>query len=276
MTDSYYELIDDASDEAGALGEKFRATDLVRSTWTAAIQHAAPVSALLVRGLERCAQRDDTRLSRVVIDLLGPVPAEGDLWVRSRLDRGGKQIELVIAEMHAPGPDGAPRPVARASGWRLQQLDTQAVAHAAASLPRPLTVGRSRDLAKDWDRNYVHSLDWRWLTEPLNKGPGESWIKPPVDLVSGESMTQLEGLFAVADCANGIGSKLDISKWTFLNTDLAVHIFRIPDGEWTGIRAETNYGPDGIGTTVGTLFDEQGATGAIQQSVLVRRRPRRT
>ena len=53
MTDSYYELIDDAD----PLGEKFNATDLVRSTWSAAIQHAAPVSALLVRALERCQRR---------------------------------------------------------------------------------------------------------------------------------------------------------------------------------------------------------------------------
>jgi hypothetical protein len=269
MTDSYYELIDDAD----ALGEKFNATDLVRSTWSAAIQHAAPVSSLLVRALERCEQRDDTRLSRVVIDLLGPVPAEGGLWVRPRLERGGKQIELVSAEMLGLGKDGQPRPVARASGWRLQQLDTQALVHAAAPLPRPVSEARSRDLAKDWDRNYVHSLDWRWLTAPLNEGPGESWLKPTVDLVKGETMTPLERLFAVADCANGIGSKVDITKWTFLNTDLAVHVFRIPDGDWIGIRAETNYGPDGIGTTIGTLFDEQGAIGAIQQSVLVRGRP---
>ena len=69
-------------------------------------------------------------------------------------------------------------------------------------------------------------------------------------------MTQLERLFAVADDANGIGTKLDIGKWTFMNTDLVVHVHRIPDGEWIGIRAETNYGPDGIGTTIGTLFDE--------------------
>ncbi len=274
MTDSYYELVD-ASDEPGSLGEKFNATDLVRSTWSGAIQPAAPVSALVVRALERCEQRDDTRLSRVVIDLLGPVPVEGALWVRPRLDRGGKQIELVSAEMLALGPDGQPRPVARASGWRLQRLDTEAVAHAAAPLPRPVSEARSRDLAKDWDRNYVHSLDWRWLTAPLNDGPGESWLKPTVDLVNGEAMTQLERLFAVADCANGIGSKLDITKWTFLNTDLAVHVFRIPDGDWIGIRAETNYGPDGIGTTVGTLFDERGAVAAIQQSVLVRQRPGR-
>src|ERR1700761_8403993 len=123
MTDSYYELIDDAD----ALGEKFRATDLVRSTWTAAIQHAAPVSALLVRALERCQQREDTRLSRVVVDLLGPVPAEGDLWVTATVERGGKQIELVSATMLGQGPDGQPRAVARASGWRMLTLDTEAL-----------------------------------------------------------------------------------------------------------------------------------------------------
>ena len=102
MTDSYYEVIDDADPS----GEKFCATDLVRSTWSAALQHAGPVSALLVRALERCAARDDTRLSRVVIDLLGPVPAEGDLWVRSQVERPGKQIELISAEMLALGPEG--------------------------------------------------------------------------------------------------------------------------------------------------------------------------
>ena len=77
--------------------------------------------------------------------------------------------------------DGQPRPVARASGWRLQTLDTAALAHACAPLPRPLREARSRDMAKNWDRNYVHSLDWRWLTKPLNDGPGESWIKPIIE-----------------------------------------------------------------------------------------------
>ncbi len=188
MTDSYYELIDDAD----PLGEKFCATDLVRSTWTADIQHAGPVSALLVRALERCAARDDTRLSRVAIDLLGPVPADGDMWVRSKVERPGKQIELISAETLALGPDGQPRPTARATGWRLQQLDTAELAHASAPLPAPLSEARSRDLAKNFDRNYVHSLDWRWLTNPLNEGPGESWIKPTTNLVAGETMTQLE------------------------------------------------------------------------------------
>ncbi|MEB3020177.1 thioesterase family protein [[Mycobacterium] crassicus] len=269
MSDSYYELVDAADPR----GELFAATDLVRGTWSAQIQHAAPVSALLVRALERQDARTDTRLSRVGIDLLGPVPVEGPLWVRSRVERTGRQIELISAEMLAPGPDQQPRPVARASGWRLQTLDTGAIAHASAPPLRPVSEARNMNMRQHWDRNYVHSLDWRWLTKPLAPGDGEAWIMPVVDLVKDESMTPLQRLFAVADDANGVGTKLDITKWTFLNTDLVVHLHRVPDGEWIGIRAETNYGPDGIGTTIGTLFDERGAVAAIQQSVLVRRRP---
>ena len=267
MSDSYYELLDPED----ARGERFTGTDLVRSTWSPKIQHGAPVSALLVRALERCAQRDDTRLARVVVDLMGGIPADGDIWVSSRIDRGGKHIELVSAEMYGAGPDG-PRLVARAGGWRMQTQDTAALVHAPAPPLRPLSEARGRDMAKDWDRNYVHSVDWRWLTSQRDPGPGESWLTPMVSLVSGETMTPLQCLFTVADCANGLGNKLDIREWTFLNTDLVVHIHRVPDGRWTGIRAETSYGPDGIGTTLGTLFDEAGPIGAIQQSVLVRPR----
>lgn len=266
MTDAYYELIDDATD----LGEKFSATDLVVSTWTSAIQHAGPVSALLVRALERCAARPDTRLSRVVVDLLGPVPASDQLWVSAHLERAGNTIELVNAELLAPGPDDRPRPVARASGWRFQQVETEDLPGAPALALRPLSEGRRQDFSR-WDRNYLHSLDWRWLTDVL-ASPGESWLKPTVDLVKGETMSQLQRLFAVADNANGIGSKLAVSQWRYLNTDLVVHLHRVPEGPWTGVRAETSYGPDGIATTAGTLFDERGSVGNIQQSILLRRR----
>jgi hypothetical protein len=86
--------------------------------------------------------------------------------------------------MLAPGFDGDPRPVAKASGWRLKTVDTTEVVHAPAPPLRPVADAKSRDMKKDWDRNYVHSLDWRWLTKPMSEGPGESWISPEVDLVT--------------------------------------------------------------------------------------------
>ena len=210
-----------------------------------------------------------------MIDLLGAIPAEGELWVCSRIERSGKQIELVSAEMLAPGKDGEPRPVARASGWRLKTIDTAEVVHTSAPPLRPLSESHSRGV----ERQVGPQLRPQPRLEVADPSQGQRTrgvvAHADVDLVKGEAMTPLERLFAVADCANGIGTKLEIRKWTFMNTDLVVHVHRIPEGEWIGIRAETNYGPDGIGTTIGTLFDESGAVGAIQESVLVRPMPGR-
>ena len=153
-------------------GEKFAATDLVRSTWSAAIQHGAPVSALLVRALERCEPRDDTRLSRVMVDLLGPVPAEGDLWVRA--ESGAlRQADRIGQRRDARAGTGRRAPTGRA-GQRMAVAD--ASTPPASCMRRRRRCDRSprresRDMKKDWDRNYVHSLDWRWLTDAAERRP---------------------------------------------------------------------------------------------------------
>jgi hypothetical protein len=48
-----------------------------------------------------------------------------------------------------------------------------------------------------------------------------------------------------------------------------VHIHRVPEGDLIGIRADANLGPNGIGSTVGTLFDVSREVGSLQQSLLV-------
>lgn len=268
MTDAYYELVDPYD----SLGERFSASDHVISTWSPTMQNAAPVSALLVRALERCSPRADARLSRVVVDLLGPVPVTDRLWVRAHVERAGTKIELLNAQMLAPGPDGQPRPVATAIAWRFQEGDAAELFFTPTAPLRPVSVGRPRRPDDDTNQTYIQSLDWRWLNDILNTVPGECWARPIVDLVKGESMTPMERLFAVADIANGMGSRLSLHEWTFLNTDLVVHIHRVPEGEWVGVQAENHYGRDGVGVSRGTLFDEHGAVGALQQAQLVRRR----
>ncbi|MBX7430578.1 thioesterase family protein [Mycobacterium sp. Y57] len=272
MTDAYYELVDPDD----PLGERFAASSHVISTWGSAMQNAAPVSALLVRAAERCAARDDTRISRVIVDLLGPVPVSDRLWVRARVARPGTQIELVGAEMLAPGPDGTPRPVATATAWRFRRIDADELPDTPTAPMRPVRDGRRRLPDESAEQTYIQSLDWRWLNDILHSVQAECWARPLVDLVAGEPMTPVQRLFAVADIANGMGSRLDPAGWTFLNTDLAVHIHRPPDGDWIGVRAQNHYGRDGVGVSTGTLFDEHGPVAAIQQAQLVRRAPRPT
>jgi hypothetical protein len=268
VTDAYYELIDPDD----ALGEKFSASDHVISTWSSTMQNAAPVSALLVRALERCAPRPDARLSRVVVDLLGPVPVTDQLWVRASVQRPGTKIELLDAQMLAPGPGGRPRPVANATAWRFQEHDTGDLLFSPTAPLPPVSQGRPRLPHENAAQTFIQSLDWRWLNDILNSVPGECWARPIVDLVKGEAMTPTQRLFAVADIANGMGSQLSVAEWLFLNTDLVVHMHRVPEGEWIGVRAETHYGPDGVGVSRGTLFDERGPIAAIQQAQLLRRR----
>jgi hypothetical protein len=155
----------------------------------------------------------------------------------------------------------------------MQHSDTQSAAHSPAA-PLRLPTEEDRKLSFDFPgNNYLHSLDWRWLTTSLCDGPGEAWIRPVVDLVAGEVMTPLQRLFAVADDVNGVGAKLNVTEWTFVNTDVVVHLHRVPEGEWTGVRAETSYGPDGVGVSSGTLYDRQGPVGIATQSILLRRVP---
>ena len=268
MTDAYYELVDLADPR----GQRFAASEHVISTWGSSMQNAAPVSALLVRAIERCALRDDMRISRVVVDLLGPVPVSDELWVRASVQRPGRQIELVDAEMTAAGPDGSPRPVAKASAWRFLRSGTDTLPTTPTKPMPPVAEGVRRLHGDGAARTYIQSLDWRWLNDILNSVQAECWATPLVDLVAGESMTPAQRLFSVADIANGMGSRLNPEEYTFLNTDLAVHIHRVPEGQWIGVRSENHYGADGVGVSRGTLFDESGPVASIQQAQLVRRR----
>jgi hypothetical protein len=155
LTDAYYEL----ADPQDALGERFSASDHVLSTWSPTMQNAAPVSALLVRALERCSPRDDARLSRVVVDLLGPVPVTDRIWVRAHVERTGTKVELLNAQMLAPGPDEEPRPVANAIAWRFQKGDAAELFFTPAPPLRPVGQANRRRPDSDANQTYIQSLD---------------------------------------------------------------------------------------------------------------------
>ena len=133
MSDSYYELVDAADDTRREVRRDRHGAQHVVGRDPA---RRAGVGAVGARaGTLRAARRHpvepgDDRPA-------GAVPAEGDLWVRSRIERSGKQIELVSAEMLAAGPDGEPRPVAGPAGGGCRR-----------STPRKSSMRRRRPCAR--------------------------------------------------------------------------------------------------------------------------------
>lgn len=65
---------------------------------------------------------------------------------------------------------------------------------------------------------------------------------------------------------------LDIDRYSFVNPDLAVHLHRLPAGEWIGLDAVTRPEPTGIGLSHCRVLDLHGPIGMSLQSQVVERR----
>jgi hypothetical protein len=249
-------------------GGRFLATEHTVGPWSAQAQHLGPPAALLARAMQRCTPRQDTALTKITVDILGPVP-RGEVEVSAAVLRPGRTVEQVGAQLAVAGTV-----VARATGWRLAVTDTAAVAGGAPGPMPPPTAGVSRPLPASWVVDgYLSSIEWRWLAGGWSEpGPAAAWARPLLELVSGEPTDGLCRLLTVADSASGLSARLDAAQWYFPNTDLSVHLHRSPAGEWVGVQANTAIGPTGAGVATATLHDLDGSVGCSSQILTVRAR----
>ncbi|MGV0645814.1 thioesterase family protein [Mycolicibacterium sp. XJ2546] len=264
MIDCYFRRVGVDGDYA-----VFDSTDGTRSNWDPEIQHGSPPLALMTKHIEALAGDSGLRIGRLTLDILGAIPVTR-VRVRAWVDRPGRRISLMVAEMAAAQPDGTYRVVARVTAWLLATSDT---ADVATDRYPPLVEGEALSVPHSWEgaKGYLETVSWRRqrVTE------GESavvWLGPLVPLVDAEPTTDLQRLAMVVDSANGAGAALDPTEFLFMNTDTAVHLHRLPVGSDFALRARGSIGPDGIGVTTADLFDRHGFIGTSAQTLLVQRR----
>ncbi len=80
----------------------------------------------------------------------------------------------------------------------------------------------------------------------------------------------LPRLMGAVDTMNGVAVRVDPQTVGFPNTDLTIHLFRHPHGDWLGLDVEVTLGPDGVGMTSAVLHDETGPFGRALQILTVR------
>lgn len=278
MDDYCYAPVEQVEVDA-TLVEVFEASPHTSSAWGPHMQHGGPVTGLLVRALERAGEPDGRRISRVTTELFGVVPV-GPVRVTGRVLRPGRRVELLEATMEAPmeAPTGDGwRLVATARAWRFRTEDTSDVHRPAAPALR-LPDGDEARLSEHplsfawWEGGFVDALRWRIDAEQQQRSATVAWGRLAVSLVKGEETSPLQRLLSFADTANGVGARLDPAGFTFLNTEMTVHLFAPPVGEWFGIEAETSVGPDGAGMSAGLLHAPGAPLGRVTQALLVERR----
>jgi hypothetical protein len=246
-------------------GDRFVPSESTRGPWDPGAQHAGPPAALLGRALERCDPRDGMQVGRVTLEILSPVPL-APLETHARVVRPGRSVELLEASLS--GPDGE---VMRATAWRLRSGDVDLP---AGSDPAPAGPehGASRDFfPTGQDVGYHTAMEYRFVEGAfLELGPATVWLRMRVPLVEGEEPSPLERVLVAADSGNGVSATLDYQRYLFINTDLSVHLLRMPVGEWVCLDAITHV--DGLGLSDTALWDERGRIGRAAQTLLVRQR----
>jgi len=246
-------------------GDRVLPSELTRGPWDPNSQHAGPPSALLGRAIERCEPREGMRVGRVTIEILAPVPI-APLTESAGVVRPGRSVEMLEASLS--GPDGE---VMRARGWRLAAGEVRADWEQEPPPPGPDSAAASEFFATRERAGWHTAMEIVFARGAfLEPGPATVWMRPRVALVEGEEITPLQRVLVSADGGNGVSAPLDWSRFIFINTDLSVHLLRLPEGEWVCLDAVTHV--DGTGLTDTALWDERGRIGRAAQTLLVRER----
>lgn len=222
-----------------------------------------PISGLLTHAIESCSPREDLALARVSFDILGVIHLD-EVTAAAEVSRPGRTVELLEATLSERG-----RAVVRAHAWRLLRSDTTSLAAvAAAPMPGP-DQGALWDGSQTWAGGFIRSLEIRVLPG-WRPGNGRVWVRPTVPILDSVATADLPRFLGLVDTMNGVAVRADPETVAFPNTDLTIHLFRHPHGDWLGLDVEVTFGPDGVGMTSAVLHDETGPFGRALQILTVR------
>lgn len=245
----------------------FVATELTRGPWDPGAQHAGPPSALLGREIERADGEGVFQVSRIVVEILRPVPI-GPVLVESRVIRPGKRVQLVEATL-----SGEQGELMRATAWLMRVAELEIPAEAAVldpSPPGPDEGNQPEFFDTAQSVGYHTAMEWRSVGGGFREpGPATVWMRMRHPLVGGEEASPLQRTLVAADVGNGISAVLDWGSHVFINVDLTVHLERMPEGEWICVDAVTRPQATGIGTAASRLSDRRGRIGQAAQSLLI-------
>ena len=248
-------------------GGDFVATEYTSGPWDPRAQHGGPPAGLLVGQIERAARLANPQLQtiRVTIDLVRPVPVGRVTLGSLEPLRQGRRVAEWRGSLSADG-----KVCLRAQVLLLSELALPTGRAAAApSLPPFANLPTTEFSFFRQPIGYHKAVDLRWAVGTWGSPPCGAWGRQRVPLILGQDPLPIERTLVVADAANGVGAALPLGRFSFVNADLTVALFRPLAGEWVGLLVDTAISSAGIGQTHATIEDERGPIGYGLQHLVI-------
>lgn len=251
-----------------AEGVELQPTEWAVGPWSADTLQGSAFGGVLVRTLEREGGAPGMMLARLSFDLWRPVTRER-LTPSVAVLREGRKARTVEASLAQGG-----KPVARCTAVFLK---ADPASTPPGAVPRPPAAGPDEGRpvpaqVRNWSPFFT-GVETRLVAGDLLKpGPASAWFDFRRPLVGGEPNSPFVHAVSAADLASGISAVVDLQAWSFINADLTVVFWRVPEPPWMLLEAETFVGGAGTGVAQGRLSDRQGPFGACAQTLLFDRR----
>ena len=237
-----------------------------RGPWFADACHAGPVAAVIAGALEQVVP--DKQLTRLTINFRRSIPISG-FRVDAEIERDGRSTTMAMATLL----DENDKICATATSLHV-------VTHSYENLPSASVPCPSFEDAESGDfalKRALHGLPFFPSGIEIAYPPGESGSPGPTTLwmrtlpiVEDEIPSPFQSLCPIADCGNGISRNAESTEASFVNADLTIAVYRLPESDWLASQAMSFWEPSGIGISQAILFDKLGSIGTALQTLIVR------
>src|SRR5215469_9538960 len=248
-------------------GEGFQPSEFAVGPWSPDLLQGSAYGGLLVRALEGHEAASGMTLARMTFDFWRPVTRE---WLTPAVTvlREGRRARTLEATLVQAGT-----PVSRCTAvfLRADPAASPPVAPGAAPAIGPDASRPVPEHVRAWSPFFM-GVDTRVAEgDLLRPGPAAAWFHLLRPLVAGEENSALVHAVAAADLAAGISAVVNLREWSFVNPDLTIALWRVPQLPWILLAAETHVGDQGTGVARGLLSDKAGPFGACELTLIFER-----
>jgi hypothetical protein len=241
----------------------YRSLDLARSYWSDKALGGRAVVGLLGAEIERLHGSDDLIPARLTVDMFRLAPF-GRVQIRSRVIKDGARLRLVEGELIADGDA-----VARAT---CQFLGPATAPPGNVWSPAPWQSPDPESLPEGSERQSPRTFDLRWVLGSLGSVTEKgSWIRERFALVEGRPFSPFARVAIAADYASPYTNAGDAGI-RYMNTDVNIHLHRLPSGKWIGFEATGHEASQGIAVGHCRLHDIDGPIGFVSCTALTNTR----